>query len=368
MKNKDNLHFSWNKALSYNKVWNFAIGERESGKSVDSWSHIWNAFKYESRPSIVLRRRIADITSTYIDDIETLLNKFLDEKIQLLYLKGDVKSGVVDVAVGEYGKDYSWQQIKKLPVFFRLIGLSNPMSRIKSLMLPNIKYIFFDEFICNLRGQEKYLGDEFFLIKEIYTTYNRESSTSIRILAAANPYSVYCPLFIGLGVDTLKLKPGAFIVGDNYVIDCFKVPDELKQKILDFNPMYQFDEAYKRYAFGGENINDQNIKIQKTEPCGLKMKYIFKFGREFLSIHEGTSRKQTESFWCCKHKEDWLQKIGKRRNIIVFDFADMCEGSRMIDASLRINLFRLKDAINKRNITYNCVDASYMMEDIYNCI
>ena len=34
---RDKLHFRWNKALSYNKVWNFAIGERESGKSVDSW-------------------------------------------------------------------------------------------------------------------------------------------------------------------------------------------------------------------------------------------------------------------------------------------------------------------------------------------
>lgn len=33
---RDKLHFRWNKALSYNKIWNFAIGERESGKSVDS--------------------------------------------------------------------------------------------------------------------------------------------------------------------------------------------------------------------------------------------------------------------------------------------------------------------------------------------
>lgn len=34
---RDNLHFRWNKARSYNKPWNFVIGERESGKSVDSW-------------------------------------------------------------------------------------------------------------------------------------------------------------------------------------------------------------------------------------------------------------------------------------------------------------------------------------------
>ena len=368
MKNCDNLHFKWGKALSYNKPWNFVIGERESGKSVDSWLHIWSAFNYEKRPSIVLRRRIADITGTYIDDVETLLNKFLEKPVQLLYLKGDVKSGIVDVYLGEANKDYSWQQMRKLPVFFRIIGLSNPMSRIKSLMLPNVKYIFFDEFICNLRGQEKYLSDEFFMIKEIYTTYNRESSSSIRIIAAANPYSVYCPLFIGLRVDTSKLKPGSFVVGDNYIIDCFKVPEELKARILAANPMYEFDDAYKRYAFGGENVNDQNIKIQKIEPSGLKMKYIFKLGRDFISIHEGTSNMQKEKFWCCKHKEDWLEKVSKRRNIIVFDFADMCDGTRMIDMNIKVNMARLKDAVNKRNITYNCIDASYMMEDVYNFI
>lgn len=34
--NLDDLHFSWDDALSYNKTWNFAVGERESGKSVNS--------------------------------------------------------------------------------------------------------------------------------------------------------------------------------------------------------------------------------------------------------------------------------------------------------------------------------------------
>lgn len=34
---RDELHFRWNKQLGYQKTWNFAIGQRESGKSVDSW-------------------------------------------------------------------------------------------------------------------------------------------------------------------------------------------------------------------------------------------------------------------------------------------------------------------------------------------
>ena len=361
---RDKLHFRWNKTLSYNKVWNFAIGERESGKSVDSWFLLWNAFHYENRPSIVLRRRISDITSAYIEDTANVLNKFLEKPIQLLYMKGDVKQGIVDIKIGDADKSYSWKEIQKLPVFFRVIGLSNPMNRIKSLMLKDVKYFFFDEFICNLRGGEKYLtADEYFLIQEIYTTYNREASTPIRILAAGNPYSVYTPLFMGLGVDTSKLKPGAFVVGPNYVINCFQVAEELKKIILKNSPMYQFDDAYKRYAFSGEAVNDQNIRICKCEPKGFKLKYVFKMGNDFISIHRGNN--VDFKFWCCKHKADWLQKISKKRKIVVFNFGDMIEGAVKYNVQNVKDFYDLKQAMDNRQITYNCIDAQYMLEDIY---
>ena len=361
---RDKLHFRWGLTLSYNKTWNFVIGERESGKSVDSWFLLYNAFIKEGRPSLVLRRRIADITPAYIEDTTNVLNKFLDEPIQLVYMKGDIKSGIIDIRLGKAGENYSWRNINQLPVFFRIIALSNPMNRIKSLMLPNVKYIFMDEFICNLRGGEKYLSaDEYFLVQEIYTTYNRESVTPIRIIAAGNPYSVYTPLFMGLGVDTSKLKPGAFVVGDNYVVNCFQVPDELKATILAANPMYQFDDAYKRYAFSGEAINDQNIRIQKTEPKGFKLKYVFKMGKDFLSIHRGSGK--DFKYWCCKHNSDWVNKVGERRKIIVFNFADMIEGSIKFGFDDMKELIGIKNSMNQRQITYNCIDAQYMLEDIY---
>ena len=364
MKRDQHLHFRWNHALSHHKVWNFAIGERESGKSVDSWFLIWNAYHYHNRPSIVLRRRTADITSAYIDDTANVLNKFLEQPIQLLYMKGDIKQGIVDVKLGEAGKYYNYNDIKQLPTFFRIISLSTPMSRIKSLMLKDVKYIFDDEFICNLRAGEKYLtADEFFLIKEIYTTYNREASTPIRIIAAGNPYSVYTPLFMGLNVDTSKLKPGSFIVGPNYVIDCFQVPPELKEQILAANPMYEFDDSYRRYAFSGEAINDQNIRIQKTEPKGFKLQVVFKMGKDFISVHRGQAKDY--KFWVCKHDSSWLSKVGKRRKIIVFNFGDMIEGTIKFSPEMLGSIIAIKGAMERREITFNCIDAQYMLEDVY---
>ena len=367
---RDNLHFRWNRALSYGKTWNFVIGERESGKSVDSWFLIWNAFHYKNRPSIVLRRRIADMTSTYVDDVASVLNKFLDkEKISLHYIKGDIKQGIVDVKCFPYGVEPSYAQIKKAPTFFRVVALSNPMNRIKSLMLENVKYIFFDEFIANLRGGEKYLkANEHFLIQEIYTTYNREATSPIKIIAAGNPYSVYTPLFTEMKVDTSKLKPGSFVVGPDYVIDCFQCPPELKEVILANNPQYQFDDAYNRYAFGGEAINDANIRIQKFEPKGFKLKYVFKVGSKFLSVHRGNNNDNPDkpySWWCCMHESDWLEKVGKRRKIVVFNFGDMIDGSVIMDGDDRKGMLDIKIAMNKRKITFNCIDAHYMLETVY---
>lgn len=369
-KDLDNMHFDWDDALSYNKTWNFAVGERESGKSVNSWIKLYNAFYYLEDPSIVLRRRQVDITPAYIDDIATLLNKFLKPQfqIQLLYRRGDISSGIADVWVGDINGNYSWRDFEKLPVFFRIMALAVPMARLKSMVLRNVRYMFMDEIIINTRAGEKYLpGDEHFLIKEIYTTYNREANRPIKILGAGNPYSVYCPLFSGLGVDSSKLKPGAFVVGDNYVIECFQVPPELKAWILAHNPMYQFDDSYKRYAFGGESINDKNIRLQKTEPGGFKLKWVFKLGSDIISVHCGRSDKSYKEpfkFWVCKHSEDWIRKVSKRRRIIVFTYNDLIEGAIKWSSADSDVLLSLREAMRKRQVTYNCIDASYMLEDV----
>lgn len=320
-----------------------------------------------------MRRRIADITEAYIQDAAKVLNKFLPEEqqVQFVFTKGDIKSGIVDVHVGKPNESYSWAKLAALPVMFRVIALSTPMNRIKSLFLDNAKYIFFDEFICNLRGGEKYLqADENFLVQEIYTTYNRESKTPIRVIAAGNPYSVYTPLFMAHRVDTSKLTPGSFVVGDDYVIDCFKVGPELKAAILKNNPMYQFDDAYARYAFGGEAINDMNIRIHKTEPKGFKLKYVFKLGRDYLSIHKGNGKdaKGQFKYWICSHDHTWLRKVSKTRDIVVFNFGDMIDGSVMMDRNTRLETLGLKDAINNRQVTFNCINAEYMTEDIYSAL
>ena len=105
----DKLHFSWDKTFGYQKTWNAVIGSRASGKSVDSWIKLYNAFFYQNRPSIVFRRRTVDITSAYLDDLTNLFNKFMkpEKRIQLCHLSGDVKSGCDNVQINQAGYQYN---------------------------------------------------------------------------------------------------------------------------------------------------------------------------------------------------------------------------------------------------------------------
>lgn len=365
----DDLHFSWDRVFGFQRTWNFVIGSRESGKSVNSWVKIFNAYWFKDQPSVVFRRRTVDVSTVYIDDIAKLLNKFLlpQHHIQLCYMSGELKQGCTDIHVGKAGVEYNWQQVKKLPVLFRVASLSCPMSRLKSLFMDNLAYFFFDEFIANTRMKERYLQDEKFIIQELYTTFNREALKPIRIIAAGNPYSVYCPLFSGLNVDTTKLKAGAFVVGPDYVIDCFKVGDELAARIKAKNPMYIADSDYEKYAFNGEAINDANIRQHKCEPKGFKLKWVFRLGNNYLSVHQGRYEdgEGPARYWVCVHKSDWLSKVSKRRKILVFDYSDLMCGAVKLGAAFTLNDFvGLQSAMDSRQILFNSIDASYLTEAV----
>lgn len=130
-----------------------------------------------------------------------------------------MKSGVVDV------------EVNKRP-FCRFIALSNPKSRIKSLRYDDPYAIFFDEFICDNRNGEKYLPDEANKFKELYNTFLRFATRHnhrLKCYFCGNPYSVYNPYYAWLNIDLELVKPGAFLVGPDYVVECYQLKPELKQ-------------------------------------------------------------------------------------------------------------------------------------------
>ena len=325
----DNIHYTTTKLDGPRKPFRLAVSEREAGKST-RWLQFY-AYNYMSDHTLlVLRRQIADVTETYINDIENMINKFSVAPVKLDFKKGDIQTGIVDVYASEYEKsgDEIVEHNKRL--FFRVVGMSNPMSRIKSLMLPRIKYILFDEFIANTRLGEKYLADEAFKFKEIYNTFQRECKDGLICYLFGNPYSVYNPYFEWLKIDTRKVRPGAYLVGPNYVLECYQLLPELRKQILERNPLYQFDDSYRKYAFEGVAVNDMNIIIM-DKPAKCKLRYIFKVAGKYYGFHAIPTdsqdyRERHLTFYCEELK--WNPEY--KRQALCFDFNDLGSNSSIM--------------------------------------
>lgn len=354
---KDKIHYNFCKVDSHNKPFNFVISPREPGKSTCAWNKVYKRFDRTKQPSIAIRRLITDITDIYIGDIEKSINKFLPLKkqIKLNFKKGSIKDGVVDVFINDF-------------LFLRVIALSNPMSRIKSTVIRNPAFIIFDEFICNLRMGEKYLKNEAFRFKEIYNTYQRECDGYIlKCYFLGNPYSLYNPYFADLNINTLLLKPGAFLVGDIYCIDVYKLRQELIEK-LKKNPLYKIDDSYTRYAFDGSAVNDSNILLEPKKPDQYKLKYIFKLNQKYILVYKDN---RTREYIGSDPGKYWIQcttTCESSKKIYAIDFDNMEQGSILIDVETRIVFQRLKIAIGRRDCTFETIEASYLTETIFDII
>ena len=351
MVKRDNIHFNFRTIDGYNLPFNFIVSEREAGKSTAFWlDKAYKSFCENGATTLVIRRRVVHITKAYIDDIAQIINKFTDDRVVFQYSQSSIKDGIVDIYIND----------KR---FMRICALSIDITALKSLVLRDLKYIVYDEFICNQRGfGEKYLSAEAEKFMEVYNTFRRESE-DLKCYFLGNPYSYFCPLWIFFNVDTSKLRRGAIISDKkSYVIQCYEITPELRSKILAENPLYQFDNSYTKYAFEGVNVNDQNIIIMKDKPEGFRLLYVFKHSGKYIGIYR-------KDFWVdgIGYYGEFLNpsKISKRRDIICFDFEELVEKTIMLSPDERYRFQRIKEAMRKRLIAFESIECYYLTEDIY---
>lgn len=356
---RDDLHFNFRQIDGYNRFFNVVISEREPGKSTALWcDKIYPAFQ-KGFTSIVIRRRIADITDMYINDSVEIIKKFIDPNFSVYYKKGNIKEGAVDLIVKEViGIDEKENPITNERIFCRIIALSNPLSRIKSLMLRNLKYICFDEFICNQREGEKYLTGEAFKFFELVNTFQRESE-GLKCYFLGNPYSLYNPYFLHLKVDTSKIKRGSILKGDNYVVQCYEMKKELRELILKRNPLYKFDNSYTRYAFDGVNINDINIRIAE-KPIHCYIDFVFKINNNLVVVH-----KNQDLYSDIRYYVEINNEVSKRHDFLCFDFSELVENSRLLSNIEKNQFLYLKNAVRRRLVAFNNIECYYLFEEVF---
>lgn len=357
---RDKIHFTGQHMDSFNATWNFIFSSREAGKTTAWVIKAYKRFKRERCTTIVLRYMISDITDTYISDLNTVLTDF-DYPVKFQYKK-NMKEGITDVFVdGE----------EEIPLF-RFIGLSNPISRIKSMKLRNAGMIILDEFILNTRCGEKYPEGLVTRFKELYNTYLRccHTGKKFKLYCFGNVYSKFHPLISDLKVNTTNLKEGQFIYDEfaDVYVEAYKLTDELKAYILAHNPLYKFDDSYTRYGFNGESINDSNFRIMTKQPKGFQLRFIFRIDNKYLGIYKDVNIRDMLSFDYGRYWIDIIEYKGNNKKIYAVDFNNLVSGTVLISTETKSMAQRLRYAIANRDVTYSSIEAGYLTESIYTYI
>ena len=135
----------------------------------------------------------------------------------------------------------------------------------------------------------------------------------------------------------------------------------MKKKILEKNPLYKFDDSYKKYAFDGVAVQDVNIKIVEDQPKNFKLKYIFKLHGKHIGVFIGFKTDPEPLYYWCKMLEP--SEISKNRDIVCFDFGDMANKTILMnDKTL---YYSFKQAIQYRYIGFHSIEESWLIEEIY---
>lgn len=351
----DDIHYSFREIDGYNKAINFVASPRELGKTTTFWfKKAYCNWKKDKKPWLYLVRQANEITEELIESISVPINKFADEEVNFQFSRSSLESGMIDVKInGE--------------LFFRILALSCKIRRIKLSLIKNIAGVFMDEYIIDPRNHEKYIPNESGKIKEIYTTYRREADGVLKMYFTANLYSLYNPIWLWLGVDTNKIREAIsreesiILTGDNWLVQFKMLTPELRAWILENNPLYQFDEEYKKYALNGEPINDQNIKIG-TCPQNYHLKFVFRLDDRNIAIYQNNYfEDRTDRYFC-----DFIDEIGARRTIYCFEFSQLINRGQVMSMDDRNKLNHFKIAMRKRQVVFSNVSCYYLVEEIYN--
>lgn len=358
----DNIHFIPDKIDSHNKAINIVQSCRSSGKTTSILKKITKAFTEKGQPSLILRRRIADITASYIEDMEKVINKFRgeDKQIKFFYCKGDIKSGIVDIYT-------SLLDMKNhTNVFLRVIGLSAPIMRLKGGVLNNVRYIMYDEFMIDVRSGEKWLPDEIKRFRELYTTYLREASENIKVWLLGNSYSWYSPYHAWLKIKASDLSLGCLLVGSNYTFNLWKPSPELIE-LLKQNPMCDLDDKYEQYAIYGIPVNDQNINICNNLPRNFALFTVFRINDINLGIYvdNGNTDKNID-FTIYVKSIDWNPEY--KRKAMAFNLQDMTSATFIPTKTILNLLLPIKRAMMEGSIAYQDIGDSYNLEMLYSVL
>lgn len=364
--NTDNIHWNGSKLLSLEKAFNFAISGRIPGKSTFCLKMLYRGWYEKDQRFIYIKRLMADLTSSTIDDIAKVLNKFLDDdsKIKLIYSKGDLKSGVCDVYCYPENEKINYFNVDDDHLMFRILALSVPLVRIKGQIIPNLAWMFFDEFCVSKKLGEKYLPYEAEIFGQFYRTFYREAK-NLRCLFCGNPYSKYSPYTAWLKMNLKDIKIGNIYNGENWAIEYIKISDELKQWVLEHDAMMDVEsEELAMFSLEGQSIEDDNLIIVDKQPEYSRLLYLFKVNDIKLGVYKlaVTDPELECRYWIKVMPRDYNST---KKKIACFNAYELCSKAYIVNNVDKGRFTSLINAYRFYQVCYQNLEASALMEEVF---
>lgn len=242
------MYWDINKTLSYNKLFNFIIGNRGGGKTYGTKEWCINRFKKYHEQFIYVRR--------YDSELKLIKERYLD----------DIKDS--------FEKDITFKKPNKFIFDDEIMGYCFALSQaahIKSNSFPAVQTIIFDEFLPEQNSH--YLREEVFAFLNFYETVAR--LREVRVFFLANAISIANPYFsffhLSCPFQTNIMSNGdclVELVADNDYI-------QMKESTR-FGQLIKNTE-FANYSIKNEFILDHNSFVEKMKGnCSYKFTIAYK--------------------------------------------------------------------------------------------
>jgi len=220
-------YYSFDKIFSYNAYYNFIVGGRGLGKTYGAKKKAIKAAVTKGEQFVYLRRykeELTDSVRTFFDDL-VANGEFEDWDFR------------VNGRIFEYSAiEFREEKKREWHTAGFAMALSQGQAK-KSMALPNVTLIIFDEFIIE-KGHMRYLPFEYNVFNNFYSTVDRWKDKT-RVLFLANAVSIDNPYFVYYGIipengqewmftKPVKMKDGRKI---NYVAANFPNADDFAASV-----------------------------------------------------------------------------------------------------------------------------------------
>lgn len=249
------MWYTPNQQMTYNRIFNFTVGIRGGGKTMNSLIYAIEQYKKKGREFIYLRRR-----QVHLDDAcngaKGSGDLFADIRSKGYFAEHDLK------VVADKSGGYNFYFDGKVMGYGKALSTSSGR---RSTSKPNVHLIIYDEFLIDdsVGTNERYLnhGNEMFVFSNFYETIAR--GRDIPVIFIGNAFSMVNPYFLELGIRIQEVENNKIYKGKTWTVLFWKDEEFLAER--EKTQFFQATKGSKfsEHAFGNTFYLDRKDFIKK---------------------------------------------------------------------------------------------------------